>query len=449
MRLSSPGHVDPLSRGLMPGRLPHIRPVQRPPAINLGAVAQARTRPPNPVTNFQLPFALPHVPLAQAQPSKHEQQALNHIWSDDVMGLKKAPKQVKQLMMNPTPLMQAHINTMRDGHQNHQDMLYAIQNNDYNTNSPGWGQRINKMANTPQQRQQLKQIAKQAKMPPPSTMGFGALGLGAVGNYLQQSVGTPLAQLGEGFGPGVADLAKHTYLEGAHLGQQTSQAITGHHGGTEIPSQGEYFKQLGKGMLHSYKQTALHPLWDLQHPVEAGLNILPFVTAGVGTAAKVGDIAEIAGSADLSATEKAAQIAQRLRAPHGIERSISTGIPDQHFDRAGFDNMGFHKEDYAPPEHLGGQHFPRMPIYANVKHPEQSIFGPPGLGHADITPAHGPHGNLQASAILEDGKIAKINLHGKGGGLTPEQEKVLVQALKYHASNKLGEAGRMSLHSIT
>jgi len=215
-----------------------------------------------------------------------------------------------------------------------------------------------------------------------------------------------------------------------------------HPGGGDPGSQGAYFGQLGKGMLHSYEQTALHPLWDLQNPVEAGLNILPFVTAGVGTAAKVGDIAEIAGSADLSATEKAAQIAQRLRAPHGIERSISTGIPDQHFDRAGFDNMGFHKEDYVPPDHLGGQHFPRMPIYANVKNPAQSLFGPPGLGHADLfspeeVQAAGKGlprqqiprtraGMTQASGILEDGKVVKINLHGKSGGLTPEQEKVLV-----------------------
>jgi len=426
----------------------------------MGAVAQVgrRPRPQNPLTAGLPSFIqhLPRVPLAQAQPSKHEQQALNHIWSDDVVGLKKMPKQVKQLIMNPTPLMQAHINSHPSMPQNHQDLQFAVANNNYNMNSPAWKQRVNKAAFTPQFRQQLKQIGREAKKQQQMPSGVQEMGLGGlmtfgpVANYLQKSVATPIAKLGTGLGPGVADLAVHGYKEGAHLGYSTARAMGLHPGGGDPGSQGAYFKGLGGEMLHSYRQTFTHPLWDLKNPVEAGLNILPFVTAGAGAALKAGDIAEIAGRVDLSASEKAAQIASRLKAPHGYERRISVGIPDRHFDTAGFDSHGFHKEDYVPPAHLGGNHFPRMPIYANPKNPAESIFGPPGLGHADIMPVHGPHGHVQASAIIgDDGQVAKVNLHGKGGGLTPEQEKNLAEALRQHANDKLDEAGRETLHTIT
>lgn len=461
-RLPGGGGPGPLRA---PPGIPHIQRVQRPPNINYGAVAQVgrqpRTQPPsfprgNPLAPRNLlPQGFGPLPVTKLPKlSGAERQAIKAIHQSYAGNFKDPGRKANQLIFNPTPKMQVHINNMVGGNIAHRMAIQDAQQ------SPSWtkpvdqalkagGRQYQREMADPVKRQKILQ--QRALDQQPMTEGFGSLGLGGVGNYLQKSVGTPLAQLGTGFGPGVADLAVHGYKGLANLDYAAAHAahLPAARSMPRYSSQTPYFRNMAGTIGHSYKQTALHPLWDLQHPVEASLNILPFVTGGASLAAKAGDIAEIAGSADLSATEKAAQIAARLRAPHGIERRIITGVPDQHFDNFGFDSMGFHKEDHVPPDHLGGQHFPRMPIYANTKNPADSIFGPPGLSHADITPAHGPHGHIQASGIIEDGKVAKINLHGKGGGLSPAEEKVLVAALRHHANNKLDEAGRMSLHSIT
>src|SRR5215471_3378785 len=183
MRVAGPDfRPDPTSLGLGVGRqprLPHIRPVQRPPSINLGAVAQARTRPqvpPNPLTHLQMPQGFGPLPITKlpklSKPEHQAVQAIGSYYAKDP-GLK-----AKHLIVHPTPAMQIHINNMVGGDKKHNYAMQALQS------SKSWTDAND--PNNPFGTKQLAKLNKQlAKQPRPSDQRTGFAALGPAGtNYM-------------------------------------------------------------------------------------------------------------------------------------------------------------------------------------------------------------------------------------------------------------------------
>ena len=466
------------ARGLpapMPG-VPHIHLGSPAPPINMGAVAQARTRQqPGMMGGLGSLFApLQHLgpALHQALPSpsqvklnKNEQRAKSIITDNNPQEFHNASKQVQNLITNPSPSLHLHLAVDPFLQGQHQALLGQVGPEAQALNK-AWGiDKFNKQAKnlaagkwgpgtgvTASQAQDYYTRQQQEKA---SQRGFGAIeqggvsamGLPVIGPVLgkAQQIGTEAAAAGVGLGPQLYDLAKHAGLAGARLGQQTSRAMGMKPGGTPIPSQEPYFATVGKGFLHSYGETINHPLRQWQEdPFGLITNVLPVASGGASLALKGGSIADILSAAragEMTPTEATMAVAKRLTEPHGVRRFMGTGPADKHFNLSGFDSMKYDKGMYAD------NHFPRMPIYAHTKNPEKSLFGPPGLGHSDMPEGKGM---LQASGIRDPqtGQVVKINLHGKGGGLTPDAEKALSDKLMKLANEKLGEANRTDPYAV-
>jgi hypothetical protein len=449
-----PGGGRPPSRG---GGLPRVAP--KPPQINMGAVAQARQQGPGMFTGLQHLFA----PIEHAGPTlrkelptpkqillnKNEQRAKSIIADNNPQEFHKATPQIKKLITNPSPSLHIHLAADPFLQGQHQALMGQV-GPEAQAISKAWGldklgkQTVNLRAGkwgpgtgvTASQAQDY-QAKQQMQAEKPSTMGFGAIpALGPVGGFLQR-FGTEAAQTGKGLGPGIYDVAKHAALGGVELGQKIATATGQHPGGSQVTGQGQYFENLGKAQLGSWKKDfTTTRFWD--EPFNFAMDVLPFASGGASAALKAGDISALADAAragDISATQAALQGAKVLNPlrPHGIERRLGAVAPDKHFDATGLDNLGRDKGDYVTGYH------PRMPIWANEKNPGKSIFGPPGLGHADIGEGRGM---TQASAWIDPdtGRVGGVNLHGKGGGRTPETELALTKRLKDLANEKLGEA---------
>jgi hypothetical protein len=457
-QLAGPPGLHPL-----PG-IPHIHAQPQLPHINYGAVAQVgRQQRRDPLTQglpsfIQHPL---HVPIAQQQLSKPEQRAMNHIWTDDVTGLKKMPQQVKQLIMNPTPAMQVHIHSMHGGPQSHADLQYAVANNDYNTNSPGWQQRINIAGRVP--KKVLQKIRAQSLASQPMTEGLGVLpGLDNPLTRLNQRFWTGAAHAATGLGPGLVDLSKHAGMGLANVGEGALQGlgVTHPRGGLQggvaeitkphsFGSQTPYFKALGAAQLKSFKDSfTTEQFWKDPFTFLSNATIALSGVAGAGArVAELSDISRALKAGEITKAEAASQARRAIFRPQPVERSIQIGAPDKHFNKAGLDVMGHHKTDYripSPETYKDAPYLNRFPIFFRSDAPEKAVIGPLGEGHVDLI--KGGHGHYkthsQASAIIdpETGQVAQINLHDKMGGMSDEAQKALKEKLMDVVNEKVHEA---------
>jgi hypothetical protein len=467
------------------GGIPHIRQPQG-PRINMGAVAQAgrqaRMHPFNLANigpripglihapGFGAPLPkVPKLPKLGGAEAKAMNVIRNAYYYKDP-GLK-----INNLIAKPTPAMQTHINSNERMQDNHQLALKYLQSSKSWLNQPSFK---GGLFNTQQFNRQMKNLregkwgpgtgvtaaqaqdyATQRAQEKASQRGFGAIqyggvsamGVPVIGSVLgkTQQISTEAAGAAKGLGPALYGLGEHGFLEGARLGQQTSRLMGMKPGGSQIPSQAPYFGHVLRGIQHSYGETIHHPIrqWQ-QNPFGLISNVLPVASAGAGAVLKAGSFADImAGVSDgtISPGEATLASAKLLVKPHGIQRRLGILPADKHFDFNGIDRFGFDKGDYAavPGEHI----HPQMPIWADVKNPERSLLGPPGLDHGDIP---NPKGLTRATAHIDEntGRVGNIELHGKPGNLSTMQESLLHSKLMRVANQKLEEANRFDPYAI-
>jgi hypothetical protein len=427
------GHLPRLGqgfRGRLPGGggglhplpgIPHIHQIQRPPPINFGAVAQVGRQPrqlppPNPVGQMPQGFGpLPQVPK-QMKLSKTERQALGVI--KNAYNYKTPKPNVGKLLSNPSPALISHIQNTAYGPKLHNIAKTAWESD----------QALKAGAKTLPKAALRTSIPKRMQVKTAGVPGLPGVA-GALGGWVNR------------LGSGVAD-----DVTSGGIGLEHLPAAMYHHPlGTP--------EAMGKEVAQSMYDTVRHPVrmfWD--HPDQGIMNALTIASLGAGAGARGVKALDVVGQAtrgDITAGEAARALPGALIKTPRMERSIRMGGGSGggvHFDMNGVDEHGFHKDDYiVDPANLGRRN--RMPIYAHRANPEESLIGPPGTGHAHISPAGG---RVQASAHIDPDTGAVVNVHFHGNtGLTPAREKMLQQKLIGHANGKLAEAAQRGPGGIT
>src|SRR5215472_15014705 len=433
-------------RALRRAGLPHLQ-APKPPQINYGAVAQARTRPPAPAP-LQSPFGrsmgpglgtlAPTVRQNLPEPktirlTSNEKQAKNII-SQGVGYMQGTPKaynkasvRVKSLIQNPSPNLAFHINTDPFLKLQHQSMVQTINQQESPLNIAL--QQAAKHPYAGMKPSEAIDAYTQANMPQPETSGFGFVpGLSTstgAGGYLNR-LGTGVAHDAIGAGVGLEHLPGALYR---------------HPLGTP--------EMMGKSMLSSLYATGRHPIrmfWD--QPDQGLMNALTIGSLGAGGFARGAEALNTVRAGELSGGALAKSLGKTALRPQPVERSIQIGPDDVHFNRQGLDPQGHTKTEFQLPSadvikkspYLG-----RMPIYLKTHDPENAIIGAPGESHADLEarPGGGTHStHAQASAIIdpESGRVVKINFHDKRLEQFPGKQKAVQRILTQKANEKLVEA---------
>lgn len=446
------GHLPKLGQGLRPPPgIPHIHPAQRPPQINYGAVAQIGHQPrPQPLNMgprapgvLQAPgfgAPLPKIPKLPGL-SKAEKHAMGIIKSPTGAQL-GTPRKINQLLMNPTPKMQTHIDYLglhKQAHGAASDAYYA---------------------ETGQLDKPTKRYIHGLPTQKPAAMGLsGVPGLGQGLRYGQRFT-TGEAETLTHAPAAMIDLGKHIGMGSLNVGHGVQRAIGLPVDTPDYPSQKTYFKEQGKALVKSYEDMFTTDM-IVKDPAQFWNNAISIASVGAGTGLRVARIAEVSRAlkaGTITREQAVARVGQIIKRPGPVERNILIGKADDHFNKSAIDNMGIHKREYQAhrPDQPGQPHYLSMPIWAHTGKPEESFIGPPGFDHADLgtfgrevpkgRPRDfplGPKGMTQARAIIdpETGRVVTVNFTGKAGGVLEGKRGVaLREKLTDMANAKLREA---------
>lgn len=443
-----------------PPGIPHIRP--RPAPINFGAVAQVgrqqrQAPPPNPLQpRHMLPQGFGPLPSTRMpQLNKHERQAIKAIKQSYNGNYKDPGRKANALIFNPTPKMVQHLNNIPGGHLAHKMAVRDAQA------APSWTGQLGKATKhlggyqglTPSQAQDAY-TARHT----PEIQAAGLPGLPGLDNPVTrwgQRFMTDEAETIKQAPGGILELGKHGLMGLGNVAEGAAQGLgITHPGGMQggvseithphyFASQKPFFKEQGKAVLKSYKDMFTTDM-IISHPGLFFNNAASIASFGAGTGlrvARIGAVARDLRAGTITADEALSRTAQIIRRPGPVQRQMLYGKADVHFDKNGFDKLGFHKRDFqTSPPWLDG-HYPSLPIFAHTKHPEESLVGIPGGMHAEIHEGW-DKGLTQATGIIdpETGHVVRVNMIGKGGGMAHETEKALHDKLVDLANEKLHEA---------
>lgn len=407
-----------------PPGIPHIHPVQRPPQINFGAVAQARSRPliapPAPGLQAAPGFgaALPQIPK-MPKLSGVEKRAMNFIKNPS--GFQDARPAVRNLLASPSQKMQVHLDNNPLLKHQHQLIQRSM---GIDPNAP------QVLPATPQQEARIREIDRQKKLGTgqfkPLTEGLPTPSFGNPLLSWGQRLTTGIAQDVTGAGPGLVTVGEHIAKDIRH--PMYHDPIWG---------------QMAKSTVNSLLDTGRHPIrmfWD--KPDQGLMNLLTVASLGagaVGRGLKAADAMAAVKSGEMSIPDAVKAVARTPR----FDRSIRVGTgSNKHFDAAGIDAHGYHKSDFqSHPEEAGL--FDRVPIGINFAKPGESIVLPRAGEHGMLAHHPIPRGQ-QASAIIdkETGKVGQVNLPSNIEGVRPGKAAALKKQLANLVDEKIAEANR-------
>jgi hypothetical protein len=339
--------------------------------------------------------------------NSNEHEALKQIRLG-YSGQRKTPSDaVGDLIMSPTPALQSHIDNTVNG-----DQLHAQAKDLYH--SAMITQAQNRAAGPAALRTTLpKNFAAQH----PQQAGFGLGGLlntGGIPGFIQRTA-TEAKQAGVALGPSIYDVGKHAYFEGAYLGAQANQAITGQRPGAGVPgSQGAYFKQLGEQQLHQYGQILHHPirqLWD--QPFNTGMALLPFITGGAGTVLKGADILDTASAlraGEISPMEAATRIGSTIIKRPVYDRKLVVSP-----------TAGPHIALY----HGGPSELESGYLKPDLTNPENEFYGGRGVFATDHKPVADSYAATHVDGTVHELHVPKKSIADVHKELTPAMRRVL------------------------